>query len=91
MVDRARHLAQAPIRGAARCRFQRQADRLANRIIADLTWPTRPRLIVQAIQPILGKRASPLANRVLNRPNALRNRFVLKSRGRQQNNLCPLR
>src|SRR4029077_5836532 len=56
----------------------------------DLPRPARSRLIVEAIQPSLGKAASPLADRVLNRPDALADRFVLKSLGRQQNNLCPL-
>ena len=59
-------------------RTARLQDWLGNRLIADLTWPARPRLIVEVIQPILGKAVSPLADCVLNRPDALRDRPTTK-------------
>ena len=56
------HGPQAPVRCTLGARLQRLADGVGNLVIADLTWRTGTRLVVQPIHTFAGKPPTPHAD-----------------------------
>ena len=66
----ARAIEQAPVRRIPRRRLQRQANRLGDRVIANLPRRVGTRLVEKAIEAMLSESAAPFAHRVGGRANA---------------------
>jgi hypothetical protein len=73
---RLRHVADAPVRRAARRLFQRAHDHLFNLLIADPPGRAGTRLVIQPVEPIAQKPAAPFTHRGLRHPQAFRHRCV---------------
>src|SRR5579862_3896465 len=83
-ADRARHRAQAPVRPIPWRGLQRQANRLSDRVIADLARGAGTRLVEKAIEAMLGEPAPPFAHRVGGRANAKADVLVFCALRRQK-------
>ncbi len=88
--DCARHRAQAPVRRIPRRRLHRQANRLADRVIADLPRRAGTGLVEKAINPALGEPSPPFAHRVGGRANAQADAFVFPAFSGQKDDARPL-
>jgi hypothetical protein len=64
--------------------LQRQADRLGDLVVPDPTRRSRSRLVIQTLDPALGKPTPPLAHRVLVRRQRSSNRLVLYAVSRSE-------
>ena len=71
--------------------FQGAGDDLRNLLIADRARSPRAWLVVQSVEPVLGKAPTPLADRGGIGPHKIDDRLVLQSIRRCQNNPRPPR
>ena len=85
-ANRRRHSPQAPVRFTGWPRLQRPADRVGDLIVADLPGCTRPRLVVEPIQPQPSEALAPFANRAPENPQPLGDQAVVPTFGRRQHN-----
>ena len=74
------------MRAIGRRLLQGAADDLRDPLIADLARSPGTRLVVEAVEPALGKAPAPLADRIRVGPHPLNNRLVLQPIGRRQHN-----
>ena len=72
------------MRAIRRRLFQGEADDLLDLLIADLARSPGARFVVEAVEPMLGKAPTPLADRVRVGTHLLHNRLVLQPIGRCQ-------
>jgi len=68
---RLRHRTGAPVRGPTGRRLQRAHDHAFDLIVGHGSWRARPRLVVQAVQPIAHEPGAPLAHRRGRQPQSL--------------------
>jgi len=84
--DRSGHRTQTPVRRIPRRRLQRQANRLGDRIIADLARRPWTRFVQQSLDPPFREPPSPLAHGIRRSVHPCANVFVFKTLSRQQHN-----
>ena len=73
------------MRAIRRRLFQGEADDLGDPLIVDRARSPRARFVVEAVEPMLGKAPTPLADRVrVGTSPAVHNRLVLQPIGRRQ-------
>ena len=85
------HRTQAPVRAIGRRLIQGTADDLGDPLIVDRARSPGTRFVVEAVEPMLGKPPTPLADRVRVGEHLLHNRLVLQPIGRRQHDPRPPR
>ena len=85
------HRAQAPMGAAGRRFLQRAGDDLGDLLVADPVRRPRTWLVVEPVEPALGKAPAPLADRVRVGPHPLDNGLVLQPLCRRKHNPRPPR
>ena len=76
------------MRAIRRHLFQGAADNFRDLLIANLARSPGTRLVVEPVEPMLGKAPAPLADRIRVGSRPLNNRLVLHTIGRRQYNPC---